>query len=176
MSKTISFSLNPRSIQNAMNEVAAYKMDVERKTRELAKRIAEVLEEKIASKFAGAVADMYFNREGEYKDAPDYSIGTDGNGNSYVVWTSGQDAIFVEFGTGVYYNGSAGTSPHPTGNELGFTIGSYGKGMGKRRTWGFKRDGITYLTHGIPAVMPMYRSAEEVAKEIEHIAGEVFGK
>ena len=175
MSRIITFSLNAQSIQNAMNEIAAYKSDVKRKTQELAKRIAQILEERIAAKFAGAVADMYFNREGEYSQSPDYSIGIDGNGDSYVVWTSGQDAVFVEFGTGVYYNGNPGSSPHPKGSELGFTIGSYGKGMGKRTTWGFKRDGVTYLTHGIPAMMPMYESAQEVAREIESIAKEVFG-
>lgn len=174
MSKTISFSLSTRSISRAMEELRAYQREVEAKTRELAKRVAEVLENRIASKFGGVVADMYFNKDGEYTDAPDYTIGIDGSGNAYVVWTSGQDAIFVEFGTGVYYNGSAGNSPHPKGGELGFTIGSYGKGMGQRKTWGFKRDGVTYLTHGLPAFMPMYKAVQEVADEIERIAMEVF--
>lgn len=40
--------------------------------------------------------------------------------------------LFIEFGAGIHYNGSAGSSPHPKGNEFGYTIGSYGKGLGKK--------------------------------------------
>lgn len=59
--------------------------------------------------------------------------------SSVLVIAHGQDAIFIEFGTGVYHNGLG--SPHPKGEELGMTIGSYGKHLGLRRTWSFERDG-----------------------------------
>ena len=39
---------------------------------------------------------------------------------------------YGEFGSGVYHNGSVGTSPNPYGDDLGLTIGSYGKGHGKQ--------------------------------------------
>lgn len=174
MAKTITFSLSTRSIGKAIKELEEYKKSVERKTQELARRVAELLETKVSEGFGSASADIYFNKESSFKDAPDCTIGMDGDGNSYVVWSSGDDAIFVEFGTGVYHNGSAGSSPHPQGEKLGFTIGSYEKGLGKRKTWGFKRDGVVYLTHGIPAAMPMYNAAQAVAQEIESIAKEVF--
>lgn len=44
----------------------------------------------------------------------------------------GRELLFIEFGAGIHYNGSAGSSPHPKGNEFGYTIGSYGKGLGKK--------------------------------------------
>lgn len=91
-----------------------------------------------------------------------------------VVIAAGEDAVWVEFGAGVYHNGSAGSSPHPKGAELGFTIGGYGKGMGKRKTWGFYEDGELRLTHGAPAVMPMYNAMKTVCDEIASIAKEVF--
>lgn len=81
----------------------------------------------------------------------------------------------MEFGAGVYHNGSAGSSPHPKGSELGFTIGGYGEGMGKRQTWGFYEDSELRLTHGTPAIMPMYNALKTVCDEIAGIAKEVFG-
>ena len=87
---------------------------------------------------------------------------------------SGEDAIWAEFGAGVYHNGSAGASPHPKGSEFGFTIGGYGYGQGKKAVWGFYEGDELMLTHGAPASMPMYRSVQWVCDEIYKIAKEVF--
>ena len=94
--------------------------------------------------------------------------------NVTLVIASGEDAIWAEFGAGVHHNGSPGSSPHPKGSELGFTIGSYGKGMGKKDIWGFYEDGELRLTHGAPATMPMYNALKTVCDEISEIAREVF--
>ena len=60
-------------------------------------------------------------------------------------------------------------------NEIvSFKVG-YGKGMGKRQTWGFYEDGELRLTHGTPAIMPMYNALKTVCDEIAGIAKEVFG-
>jgi hypothetical protein len=94
--------------------------------------------------------------------------------NLSVVIADGEDAVWVEFGAGVHHNGSAGSSPHPSGAELGFTIGGYGKGRGKRETWGYYEDGELRLTHGTPATMPMYRAVKTVCDELTNITREVF--
>jgi hypothetical protein len=91
-----------------------------------------------------------------------------------VVVAEGEDAVWVEFGAGVSYNGSVGTSKHPKGGELGFTIGSYGMGKGKRRKWGYYQDGELYLTRGTPTQMPLMRAVIEVSNDIASIAREVF--
>ena len=101
-------------------------------------------------------------------------VSIDERENVSIVIAAGEDAVWVEFGAGVYHNGSAGSSPHPEGSKLGFTIGGYGKGMGKRQTWGFYEDGELRLTHGTPAVMPMYNAVKAVCDEIADIAKEVF--
>lgn len=175
MRKTIELTLSEAGIDRAIAELKAYRVRVKRKTQELSARIASELSALIEANFSGVMADEYFNKAGTYAKAPEYTIGVDGSGNTRVVWAAGEDVIFAEFGTGVYYNGGAGSSPHPKGSELGFTIGSYGEGKGKQTTWGFYRDGETYLTHGIPAAMPLYKAAQQVAREIERIAREVFG-
>ena len=101
-------------------------------------------------------------------------VSIDQRDNITLVIARGEDAVWVEFGAGVHYNGSAGTSPHPKGSELGFTIGGYGNGMGKKDVWGFYEDGKLRLTHGAPATMPMYNAVKTVCDEIAEIAREVF--
>lgn len=46
--------------------------------------------------------------------------------------------------------------------------------MGKRKVWGFYKNGSLTLTHGTPATMPMYNAMKTVCDEISEIAKEVF--
>lgn len=174
--KKISFALSSTDIDRAIKELANYKQDIQRKTDLLRERVAERLAEEAKQGFTGAVVDDVILKGGVH--APKYAqvdVSVDNRGSVTVVVASGEDAIWVEFGAGVYHNGSAGSSPHPQGAELGFTIGSFGKGNGKRQTWGFYEDGELKLTHGTPANMPMTRAVTTVCNEIVSIAKEVFG-
>jgi hypothetical protein len=105
----------------------------------------------------------------------DVDVSVEVRDNISVVIAHCEDAIWVEFGAGVYHNGSAGSSPHPKGAELGFAIGGYGKGMGNRTIWGYYEDGELRLTHGTPSTMPMYNAVKTVSDGIVEIAREVFG-
>lgn len=169
--KIIRFGLSARDIDKAMRELEQYKQDIIRKTDLLRERVAERLAELSRDGFAGAVVDDLL-KGGQRTAQVDVSI--DQRDNITLVIARGEDAVWVEFGAGVHYNGSAGTSPHPKGSELGFTIGGYGKGMGKKDVWGFYEDGKLRLTHGAPATMPMYNAAKTVCDEIAEIAREVF--
>lgn len=174
--KKISFGLSVADIDRAIKELADYKQDIQRKTELLREKVAERLAEEARKGFAGAVVDDVILKGGVH--APKYAqvdVSVDKRGSVTVVVASGEDAVWVEFGAGVYYNGSAGSSPHPHGVELGFTIGSFGKGNGKRQTWGFYEDGELKLSHGTPANMPMSRAVTTVCNEIVSIAKEVFG-
>ena len=107
---------------------------------------------------------------------PNVTVSVSERGDIAVVVADGEDAVWVEFGAGVYHNGSPGSSPHPNGSELGFTIGSYGKGYGKANAWGYyDSDDRLIITRGTPASMPMYNAAQQVSKEAISIAKEVFG-
>lgn len=169
--KVIRFGLSAREIDKAIRELEQYKQDIIRKTDLLRARVAERLAELSRDGFAGAVVDDLL-KGGQRTAQVDVSI--DQRDNVTLVIARGEDAVWVEFGAGVHYNGSAGTSPHPKGSELGFTIGGYGKGMGKKDVWGFYEDGELRLTHGAPAVMPMYNAVKTVCDEIAEIAREVF--
>lgn len=169
-SKVIKLELNEKSIDKAIEQVNQYKFNLDGKCFELQNRVADRLKWLARSGFSVAIADALST--GEYRTA-NVSVETK-PGDITIVFTSGADAIWCEFGTGVYYNGTAGTSPHPKGVELGFTIGGYGQGKGKRQAWCFYQGGQLHWTHGIPASMPMYKAFETVIYEIADIAKEVF--
>lgn len=181
MSRTITIDVfDPASIDRAVNEIREYSRWVQRKTDELRERVAELISNQAQAVFNSSVADNGFKiingnpvddtRFGEVT----VTVQPEGD-NTTVVIASGKDAVFMEFGAGVYYNGSVGSSPNPLGTALGFTIGSYGKGNGRKEVWGYRgEDGEIHLTHGAPASMPLYRAVQSVSRDIARIAREVF--
>lgn len=169
--KVISFGLSEREIGKAIKELEQYKQEVIQKTTLLRERVAERIASLAQSGFTGAVVDDLL--KGGAKTAK-VDVSLENGYNVSLVIANGEDAVWVEFGAGVFHNGSAGSSPHPNGSELGFTIGSYGKGMGKKEVWGYYEDDTLQLTHGTPAVMPMYNAVKTVCDELAGIAREVF--
>lgn len=171
MAKKIKFSLNEASIDNAIKELEAYKRSVEEKTERLRIRVAEIIANDAQAGFNSSGVDDDL-REGMRPAA--VSVSYRDNGDVTIVLAEGTDAVWVEFGAGVHYNGPVGQSPNPLGRGLGLTIGSYGKGHGARHVWGYKENGELVLTHGTPATMPMYKAVQAVCNNIDEIAKEVF--
>lgn len=171
--KIIRISLSEKDIDRAIKELEQYKQEIVRKTELLRAKIAERIANLAQSGFNGAVVDDLTGGSGGARKA-DVRVSIDERENVSVIIAAGEDAVWAEFGAGVYHNGSVGSSPHPKGQELGLTIGGYGKGMGKRQVWGFYEDGELKLTHGAPATMPMYNAMKIVCDEIVAIAKEVF--
>ena len=173
MSRTITIDIfNPASIDAAVKEIRDYADWVKHKTDELRQRVAYFIAKDASAVFNTAVAedDLW---EGAITGSVDVVV--EDNGNMTLVIANGTDAVFMEFGAGVYYNGAVGSSPNPLGAALGFTIGSYGFGQGKKEVWGYMGDdGRLHLTHGTPASMPLYRAVQSIVNDIEQIAREVF--
>ena len=170
--KVISFGLSESEIDRAIKELADYKQELIRKTELLQQKIAERLKEEARQGFNGAVVDDLVR--GSQKLAK-VKVSIDNRENVTVVIASGKDAVWVEFGAGVYHNGTPGASPHPRGAELGMTIGGFGKGNGRKQIWGFYEDGELKLSRGTPAKMPMSLAMNTVLNDIQSIAKEVFG-
>ena len=176
MSKTIKFGLSASEIQRAIDEIEKFKTDFQRKVDTYRKRIAEEIAVQASANFASSVMDDVISSSPR---RPDVDVTFSDDGKIAVIVANGEDAVWCEFGAGVYHNGSVGSSPNPYGNDLGFTIGSYGKGRGKQKAWGYYTDpesktGLV-LTHGTPASMPMYNAAQEVLRKSVEIAREEFG-
>lgn len=173
MSKKILFSLNKKSIQESINQLNQYKEDLRRKNDEFVKRLAELGIPVINQNISVA--------EGDSDKSHTTYINIDSSGEHAIVKlvVEGKDIAFIEFGSGIFYNGGQGMigkSPHPKGEEKGYTIGSYGKGHGKQNTWGYYDDGgQLILSHGTEATMPVYKASMEIMKNIRRIAMEVFG-
>jgi hypothetical protein len=171
--KKITIGLSEQDIDRAIRELAQYKADFTQKVELLREKVADRLAVEAQSGFTGAVVDDLIKRGQKFADV---KVSVDNRANLSVVVANGEDAVWVEFGAGVYHNGSPGSSPHPNGAELGFTIGSFGKGNGKKEVWGYyDENNELKLTRGTPATMPMYRAAQTVCSDIQNIAREVFG-
>lgn len=170
--KVISFGLSTSEINQAMKELGDYKQEILHKTELLREKVAERLADEAKNGFSGAVVDDLTRGEQRFAQV---DVSVDNRGAVTVVVASGEDAVWVEFGAGVYHNGSPGSSPHPHGAELGMTIGGFGKGNGKKEVWGFYEDGELKLTRGTPARMPMALAITTVCNDIQAIAKEVFG-
>lgn len=171
--KVIRIGLSEKDIDRAIKELEPYKREIIRKTELLRIKVAERISALAQSGFNGAIVDDLTVENGGARKA-DVLVSIDERENVSVVIAAGEDVVWVEFGAGVYHNGFAGSSPHPKGTELGFTIGGYGKSNGKLQTWGFYEDGELRLTHGTPAIMPMYNAMKTICDETADIAKEVF--
>ncbi|MCD7724292.1 MAG: hypothetical protein LUI12_01845 [Clostridiales bacterium] len=170
--------LSAKSIERLKNDLLNYQKSLQDKTDEFVKRLAEVGIPVVNAKMAEANFTV---------DEKGIVSGSDTNHNAYVRLQSfgtysqatliveGAELLFIEFGSGVHYNGAAGTSPNPKGQEFGYTIGSYGKGHGKQDTWGYIDDsGALVLTHGTKATMPVYSASLEIIDKYKKVAKEVF--
>lgn len=167
----IALSLNESSIQSAISDIKKYKTEFVKKVDRFVDRVAEVMAADMSAGFGWTWYDDLLNRGGR---SPNVSVTQDRRGNVVYVIAYGEDAVFVEFGAGVFHNTPVGSSPHPKGAELGFTIGSYGLGNGAKSVWGYYENGEMFLTHGTAAQMPMYNALKNTVGKINQIAREVF--
>jgi hypothetical protein len=178
MSKTvIRFGLGVKDINRAIRELNKFKQDFRNKVDTYRKRIAEEIAVQASLNFGNSIVEDAI--KGGSPRRPDVQVSVSDRGAISVVVADGEDAVWCEFGAGVYHNGSVGSSPNPYAKDLGFTIGSYGKGYGKQQAWGYYTDpdsktGLV-ITRGTPAKMPMYNAAQEVLRKSVEIAREVFG-
>lgn len=178
--KTLKAGLSVSSIRNLQKELEKYRDSLTYKCELLVKRLAEagipVIDENMA-KAAFTVDEKDIQSGADPQHYTQVKINTFGNYAKADLIVEGKELLFIEFGAGVYYNGSAGSSPHPKGEKFGYVIGSYGKGHGVQKVWGYYADsGELILTHGVEATMPVYKASLEIAENVVKIAKQVFGK
>lgn len=171
MSKNIKCTLG--TIDKAIAELDEYIDDLEKKTRILMERLAEIGIEKATLGFGNAI----------YAGTNDVVVEPfKWSGDKLIITARGNAVAFIEFGTGVHYS-----APHPKAAELGFTRGTYGYKLGRLDSWRYTGDPgnegeiITegehkgeVRTHGNPANRAMYDATKEMRERIIEIAKEVF--
>lgn len=173
---------NKASIIEAEQFLKFYDKQIKELPKAIAKNVAERLAEIIKINASEAwVDDIATNGEGMH--IADITVQAPSEqSNGYIVVSQGKELLFAEFGAGIRYNSPVGTSPNPKGAEMGYTIGSYGKGLGKNMRWFFEHpdgkeskgknsNGKRYkMSLGTPASMPVYSSVKQVIEEYPQIA------
>ena len=170
--KTIKIDLfDGKSLDNAIKQIQEYKRTLNDKCEMFVRRLAEVGIPIIDQNIASAAGDSDKGHNTYIK------INSFGSYSQAQLIVEGKDLLFIEFGAGVHYNGNLGGSPHPKGKEMGYTIGSYGKGQGKNDFWFYYADsGEAVMSHGTHATMPVYKAGVEIRRQMLKIAREVFGE
>ena len=102
MSKVIRFGLSPREIQSAIDAINLYKENLQKKVDTYRKRIAEEIAVYASAYFDSSVMDDVINGTPR---KPDVTVDFSDNGSIAVVVAHGEDAVWCEFGAGVYHNG-----------------------------------------------------------------------
>lgn len=179
MTKQISVDvLNPKDINQAIQEIKAYKSWVSKKTKEMIERLSLIGLQEASVRFSGA---QYDGTNDVHLRTEDLS---DDETYKFVVYAEGEAVCFIEFGAGVYYN----SAEYPLEKPVGVVgIGEYGKKKGSHPSWAYYGDnpgsngwvietkkGSVVITHGNPAAMPMYYASSEMKQQITAIAKEVF--
>lgn len=176
---TINILLSEKSINESIRQLQQYKNWLIKKTSQLAKELAEVgipvIETNIAD--ASYTFDSKGVRSGSNTEHYSYvKLNNFGSYSQANLIVEGEEILFIEFGAGVYYNGEAGTSPHPKGQEFGFLIGSYGVGHGVQKVWGYYDEtGALVMTRGVEATMPVLKAYQKIITDYISVAKKVFG-
>lgn len=169
MGKTIKCTLSQKSIRNAIDELKNYQKSLRSKNEIFIKRLCELGIPVIDQNILAAQGDSDKNHNTYIK------INSFGDYAEAHLICEGKSILFIEFGAGIHYNGAAGSSPHPKGEEFGYTIGSYGQGKGKNDSWVYVSDSGEWVrSYGTEATMPMYKASVEIIQNIRKIAKEVF--
>lgn len=163
MSKTIAINiLNPSSIDAAVREIREYSRWVQRKTQELAQRLAEYGLTRVQIGYADAL----------YDGDKDVTVTVEQRGdNTYAIVASGKTVLLLEFGAGLIGYG------HPQAAQFGYGPGTY---PGQTHVpepgywWFTGNDGESHFSRGNPPSMRMYLTAIELEQAIERVAREVF--
>lgn len=165
MSKTISFGLSVREVQNAIKELRQYQSDLNRKCEILAQRLAEegvVIAKIKIMQFPAVYTGELLN---SIQSEPGAMIS---NGSQCIIYTGCEWAPFVEFGTGIIGSGN----PHP---DPGLANWKYDVNEHGEAGWHYYKDGKWNWTKGMPSRPFMYETGRDLQEIVPKIAKEVFG-
>lgn len=169
--KEIDIELTPESLNRGIRILTGYTNWFKIKCRQLREEVANRIKWSAEDGFRKATGNDFIKGE----IPKDVSVDVTHGDKISVVFTSGNDAVFIEFGAGVWHNGTVYASPHPWGDDFGYAIGMYppAPSKGVRNAWNITKD---VVTRGTPAEMPMYRGLTEALREMDDIVRKVFGE
>lgn len=175
--KTIKVDIfNPKSIQDCIKQIEAYRDDLPGKCQEICRRLAEE---------GVMVANTAINSVPIGKTI---TLTTDINpskmGCQAIMKMTGREtrtedgriffsALAIEFGSGIRYNPTA----NPKSSEFGMGVGTFpGQTHAENPDgwWYLGSDGEWHHSYGVKASMPLYSASEEIRQKADAIIKEVF--
>lgn len=170
MKRKYVIGIDGSGIDDAIKGVKEYQRWIERKSKQLAKRLAEL---------GATAASLNFSRA-IYTGPNDYEITVEQTGEtSYTVHANGNAVLFIEFGAGATYGYGhpevgkygPGTWPYPHyRNVNGEQVANWENPSG----WWLPKEAGGGHTYGNPPNMPMYNAVKDLREDIGRIAKEVF--
>lgn len=157
------YDLSTQGIENLIRDVEERKRWLQRKTDELASRLAEIGCENARIDFAIA----------QYDGQKDCSVHVEPRGDGqYAVVADGDTVLFIEFGAGITY----AEPQHPEAGVNGMGVGTY---PGQKHAfdpngWYIPKSAGGGHTYGNAPAMPMYNAVKYLEQNLERIAQEVF--
>lgn len=169
--RTVTLDLsNPRSIQNALDELKRFEKFIKERVPVFIQRLA---------KEGVDIANVKF-KQAQYDGTNDVNVTYEViDDKSTAVVALGYATLFIEFGTGVLNPG------HPDPVAAQFPHGEYGHGLGKLESWRYKGEPGTngvedpvhpgfIITKGNPANASLYSTVRELEQMFRQVAEEVF--
>lgn len=177
MSKTISFGLSTREIQNAIKEVREYQNSLTGKCEELCRRLTakgiSIAQVHIGSSGFGKYIRLSSEISPEKAGCKALLIMSDSQ--KIVSKWQNQDgvqskeispALMLEFGAGLPAQNPA--------NVPGVGTGTHGEHGNEPGWWYMDLDGVWHHASGVSPKMPMYNAGKELRNKVLKIAREVF--
>ena len=165
--KTISFSLDPASIQKAIREVQEYKAQLQRKNEILIDRLSKIGLQVVQSTMESIPDD---EKGSYYTEIVNNSAG---DITGAAIRLSGDKVLFLEFSAGFTY----GTDSYPTPAGDGYGVGTYPgqtHAFDPNGWWYTDENGEKHHSYGNRAYMPMFRAEQAIILAVRETAREVF--
>jgi hypothetical protein len=164
-----------KGIQDIINQLEQYKVDLHQKAELLCQRLAEagqtVALQSISESPLGKTITLRVEMEPRNNGCKAILVATgQTKSNDYGTINT---LLLVEFGSGIRYN----HSENPKAPEFGMGVGTF-----PGQKWAFDKSGWWYLgeddkwhhTYGVKSTMPMYNASVAIRTQAEAIAKEVF--
>lgn len=160
--KKISFNpFDPKSVSRAIKDLNEYKKWIEKKSKSLSEKLAEI---------GLATASLHFETA-IYDGDNDVVVTAEPTKNGWKIVAEGQSVCFIEFGSGVVGEG------HPEASKYRMGVGTWSESENGKGHWNDPNG--WYYAHGQksfgnPPAMAMWEAQKEMKRRIENVAKEVF--
>lgn len=165
--------LDKRSIAKGISDLKSYKKDLRKKADELCEKLAEYGADVVGTEYSSV--EEWVSKSGN----PDFSIEVLKRRKGYTIQATGEDVLFLEFGSGATY-GDTHTDYADSegmvveGGNAPYGPGSYPEGKGH---WNDPNG--WYVMHNVksygnPATAGMYTAKAEMERKIKEFAKEIF--